>query len=50
MTLVALGVQTLFGSFFLSVLGLRKHLLLGWEQEATTTPAEEREMVGHPRQ
>lgn len=29
MTLVGLGVQTIFGSFFLSVLGLRKDLLFG---------------------
>ena len=29
MTLVGLGMQTLFGSFFLSVLGLRRHLILG---------------------
>lgn len=28
MTLLALGAQTIFGSFFLSILGLRKHLIL----------------------
>jgi glycosyltransferase involved in cell wall biosynthesis len=45
MTLVALGVQTLFGSFFLSVLGLRKHLLLGSDRDAVAETAEDREMV-----
>jgi glycosyltransferase involved in cell wall biosynthesis len=29
LTLIALGVQILFGSFFLSVLGLRKHIRFG---------------------
>jgi hypothetical protein len=44
MTVVALGMQVLFGSFFLSVLGLRKHLLLGSErqQPAEVTPERER--------
>ena len=33
LTLVALGVQVIFGSFFLSILGLRKHVLLDGERE-----------------
>jgi glycosyltransferase involved in cell wall biosynthesis len=45
MTLVGLGMQTLFGSFFLSVLGLRRHLLLGPDREATVVDEEERQMV-----
>jgi glycosyltransferase involved in cell wall biosynthesis len=47
MTLVGLGMQTLFGSFFLSVLGLRKHLLLGSDGERDSTQdAEPRDLVG----
>ena len=45
MTLVALGMQTLFGSFFLSVLGLRRHLLLGEDRAAAAIEEEEREMA-----
>jgi glycosyltransferase involved in cell wall biosynthesis len=45
MTLVGLGMQTLFGSFFLSVLGLRKHLLLGSERNPSEQTESEREMV-----
>jgi len=45
MTLVALGMQTLFGSFFLSVLGLRRHLLLGEDRAAGAVEEEEREMA-----
>ena len=45
MTLVALGMQTLFGSFFLSVLGLRKHLLLDPEREREAEVEPERERV-----
>jgi glycosyltransferase involved in cell wall biosynthesis len=46
MTLVGLGMQTLFGSFFLSVLGLRRHLLLGPERKADALVEEdERDMV-----
>ena len=45
MTLVALGMQTLFGSFFLSVLGLRKHLLLDPERERAAEVEPERERV-----
>jgi glycosyltransferase involved in cell wall biosynthesis len=45
MTLVALGMQTLFGSFFLSVLGLRRHLLLGEDPAAGAVEEEEREMA-----
>ena len=45
MTLVALGMQTLFGSFFLSVLGLRKHLVLGSEREQAAELERERERV-----
>ena len=45
MTLVALGMQTLFGSFFLSVLGLRKHLLLGSERRHAAEVEPERERV-----
>jgi glycosyltransferase involved in cell wall biosynthesis len=41
MTVVALGMQTLFGSFFLSVLGLRKQLLL----EEDRVPEQARELV-----
>jgi glycosyltransferase involved in cell wall biosynthesis len=41
MTVVALGMQTLFGSFFLSVLGLRKQLLL----EEDRAPEQARELV-----
>ena len=33
MTLVGLGVQVAFGSFFLSIIGLRKHLVLPREAE-----------------
>ncbi len=36
LTLAALGVQTVFGSFFLSVLGLRKHLVLDKRDGAAT--------------
>lgn len=47
LTVVGLGVQVLFGSFFLSVLGLRKHLLLGSEQRpAGVVPERERVAVG----
>jgi glycosyltransferase involved in cell wall biosynthesis len=35
LTLIGLGVQTLFGSFFLSVLGLRKHLRFSDDRVAT---------------
>ena len=35
LTLAALGVQTVFASFFLSVLGLRKHLVLDADRRAT---------------
>jgi glycosyltransferase involved in cell wall biosynthesis len=45
MTLVGLGVQTLFGSFFLSVLGLRRHLLLGEDRAAAAVEEEERDMA-----
>jgi glycosyltransferase involved in cell wall biosynthesis len=45
MTLVGLGMQTLFGSFFLSVLGLRKHLLLGSDREPTAETEKERELA-----
>ena len=45
MTLVGLGVQTLFGSFFLSVLGLRKNLRLESEGERAAELAPERERV-----
>jgi glycosyltransferase involved in cell wall biosynthesis len=45
MTLVALGMQTLFGSFFLSVLGLRKHLLLGSDAERPAEIVPQRERV-----
>lgn len=41
MTLVGLGVQTIFGSFFLSVLGLRKHLV--FDGDGRTREAAERE-------
>jgi glycosyltransferase involved in cell wall biosynthesis len=45
MTLVALGMQTLFGSFFLSVLGLRRHLLLGEDRAAAAVEEESRDMI-----
>jgi hypothetical protein len=45
MTLVGLGVQTLFGSFFLSVLGLRKNLRLESEAERAAELESERERV-----
>jgi glycosyltransferase involved in cell wall biosynthesis len=45
MTLVGLGMQTLFGSFFLSVLGLRKHLLLGSDREPTAETEKGRELA-----
>jgi hypothetical protein len=45
LTFVGLGVQTLFGSFFLSILGLRKHLLLGPDREAAEHPETERDVV-----
>jgi hypothetical protein len=45
MTLVGLGVQILFGSFFLSVLGLRKHLLLDSDREPRTVVTSERERM-----
>jgi glycosyltransferase involved in cell wall biosynthesis len=45
MTLVGLGMQTLFGSFFLSVLGLRRHLLLRSDRESADEIEKEREMV-----
>jgi len=44
LTLVGLGVQTAFGSFFLSILGLRKHLLLK-RTAAETTSASDEELV-----
>ena len=44
MTLVGLGMQTLFGSFFLSVLGLRRHLRFG-EDQAPAASESDREMV-----
>ena len=44
LTLVGLGVQTIFGSFFLSVLGLRKHLL--FDRRAREKEQVEREEVG----
>jgi glycosyltransferase involved in cell wall biosynthesis len=44
MTLVGLGMQTLFGSFFLSVLGLRRHLRLG-EDQAPAGSESDREVV-----
>ena len=43
LTLVGLGVQTIFGSFFLSVLGLRQHFIL--DESGLPTPAAERERV-----
>lgn len=39
MTLFGLGVQVVFGSFFLSILGLRKRLTLEEESAATVTEA-----------
>jgi glycosyltransferase involved in cell wall biosynthesis len=46
MTLVGLGMQTLFGSFFLSVLGLRQNVVLGSEPSVVEREAlEERERV-----
>jgi glycosyltransferase involved in cell wall biosynthesis len=45
MTLVGLGVQTLFGSFFLSVLGLRKNLRLESEADRAAELEPERERV-----
>jgi hypothetical protein len=42
---VALGMQTLFGSFFLSVLGLRKNLVLGADRRPAEEREAEREMV-----
>ena len=48
LTLLGLGVQLVFGSFFLSVLGLEKHLLLernAREPEPTATP----ELTSDPR-
>jgi hypothetical protein len=44
MTLVGLGVQILFGSFFLSVLGLRKQLRLGSDSVADAAE-KDREMA-----
>jgi glycosyltransferase involved in cell wall biosynthesis len=44
MTMVGLGMQTLFGSFFLSVLGLRRHLL-GSDRQPAEEETKEREMV-----
>jgi hypothetical protein len=41
MTLVGLGMQTLFGSFFLSVLGLRRHLLLESDRQPEASALEE---------
>jgi glycosyltransferase involved in cell wall biosynthesis len=49
MTMVGLGVQTLFGSFFLSVLGLRKHLLIepsDAEAAEGVKAAKDRDLVG----
>ena len=45
MTLVGLGVQTLFGSFFLSVLGLRKHLRLRLETTRQAVEEQDREIA-----
>jgi glycosyltransferase involved in cell wall biosynthesis len=45
MTIVGLGMQTLFGSFFLSVLGLRKHLLLGSDREPDEVTERERDLA-----
>jgi glycosyltransferase involved in cell wall biosynthesis len=45
MTIIGLGMQTLFGSFFLSVLGLRKHLLLGSDREPTQETERKRELT-----
>jgi glycosyltransferase involved in cell wall biosynthesis len=39
LTLTGLGVQTIFGSFFLSVLGLRQHFIL--DESGMPTPAEQ---------
>jgi hypothetical protein len=49
LTLTGLGVQTIFGSFFLSVLGLRQSFIL--DESGRPTPAEERApyAVGAPR-
>jgi hypothetical protein len=49
LTLTGLGVQTIFGSFFLSVLGLRQHFIL--DESGLPTPVEEPEQVavGGPR-
>jgi glycosyltransferase involved in cell wall biosynthesis len=49
LTLTGLGVQTIFGSFFLSVLGLRQHFIL--DESGLPTPAEEPAQVpvGGPR-
>lgn len=46
LTLIGLGVQTGFGSFFLSILGLRKHLLVKRNGTADATPSDERLDVG----
>jgi hypothetical protein len=47
LTVVGLGVQTLFGSFFLSVLGLRKHLLLSsFSDTVPSVPEDARVPVG----
>jgi glycosyltransferase involved in cell wall biosynthesis len=43
LTLTGLGVQTIFGSFFLSVLGLRQHFIL--DESGMPTPAEQPEQV-----
>jgi hypothetical protein len=43
LTLIGLGLQTGFGSFFLSILGLRKHLAL--KRAGLQTPAEEEELT-----
>jgi len=43
LTLTGLGVQTIFGSFFLSVLGLRQHFIL--DESGFPKPVEERERV-----
>lgn len=52
LTLVGLGVQILFGSFFLSVLGLRKHIRFGDAPPAIVVEADEldgdRELVKTP--
>ena len=47
LTLVGLGVQILFGSFFLSVLGLRKHVRFGDAPPPIVIETEELEALEH---